>query len=299
MTNGSSNSNHHPLHPRDDRETLSALFDGELSGDAVRFAFKRLDHDPEWRDSCGRWQMIGDALRGEATLAAPSGFAAGVMQLLTTQVQTEMAVAPALARTAEVQSFARSRRRWMGGAALAASVAVAAVLVVRPFSESSPSGDRLAGMTTQAIPQPTSSEPQQTRTAANATASAPATAEQVVSLASADMSRSTINRRPNRASRTAVRQDRGVSASTQSRINEPATVVAAVAPGTAHQPFHPPADEIVTRPWPRAVLSDNAASGALTVGLGTSSTSPSFYPFEPRLPSDSEPTRSQATEPQR
>ncbi len=34
--------NHHAIHPRDDRETLSALFDGELSGDATRFALKRL-----------------------------------------------------------------------------------------------------------------------------------------------------------------------------------------------------------------------------------------------------------------
>ena len=29
----------------DDRETLNALFDGELSGDATRFALKRLDHE--------------------------------------------------------------------------------------------------------------------------------------------------------------------------------------------------------------------------------------------------------------
>ena len=72
-----STSNHHPLHPRDEREALSALFDGELPGDAARFALKRLDHDAGWRETCGRWQMIGDALRGETISVAPAGFAGG------------------------------------------------------------------------------------------------------------------------------------------------------------------------------------------------------------------------------
>ena len=59
--------NHRLTH---DRETLSALFDGELRGDAARFALKRLGHDAQWRQACGRWQLYGDVLRGQATAVA-------------------------------------------------------------------------------------------------------------------------------------------------------------------------------------------------------------------------------------
>ena len=55
-------------HPTSDREALSALFDGELTGDAARFALKRLDHDQDWRTTCDRWRQVGDALRGQGAL---------------------------------------------------------------------------------------------------------------------------------------------------------------------------------------------------------------------------------------
>ena len=70
------------LHPTTDREALSALFDGELAGDAARFALKRLDHDQDWRDSCERWQVVGDVLRGAANPRMPSTFAARVHDAL-------------------------------------------------------------------------------------------------------------------------------------------------------------------------------------------------------------------------
>ena len=54
-----------------DRESLSALFDGELHGDASRFALKRLGQDAEWRQACGNWQLAGDVLRGRGMAAAP------------------------------------------------------------------------------------------------------------------------------------------------------------------------------------------------------------------------------------
>ena len=44
-------------------ETLSALFDGQLEGDAARFALRRLEHDAGWRETCGRWQLAGDQAR--------------------------------------------------------------------------------------------------------------------------------------------------------------------------------------------------------------------------------------------
>src|SRR4249919_1858243 len=119
MTTGSnshSNSNHYPLHPREDREALSALFDGELPGDAIRFALRRLDHDAGWREACGRWQLIGDALRGEATSMAPPDFASGVMRLLAAEAAGGV-TSPTSAHVVDAASPAASRRRWIGGGA--------------------------------------------------------------------------------------------------------------------------------------------------------------------------------------
>ena len=41
-----------------DRETLSALFDGELDDAATRFAVKRLDHDRQWREPRRRDEAV-------------------------------------------------------------------------------------------------------------------------------------------------------------------------------------------------------------------------------------------------
>jgi negative regulator of sigma E activity len=284
MTNlPDSSSNHHPLHPRDERETLSALFDGELPGDAARFALKRLDHDADWRETCGRWQMIGDALRGEATSAAPAGFASGVMRMLDAEEQAAVA---SVASSGRVASTATNlRRRWIGGAALAASVAMAAVLVVRPFSETS-SPDRQVASAPTATQMPAPS-------AVTVPAPTSANTPSPTLIAAAEAPVATASHRAARSPRTATRVVRRQAAPVRNEADEATTVVASAtpAPVTTGRPFHPPVDDIVTRPWPRSVLSgDNA--GALTVGFGsTSSTSPSsLYPFEPRLP-ESQPAR--------
>jgi negative regulator of sigma E activity len=292
MTNRpDSTSNQHPLHPRDERETLSALFDGELPGDAARFALKRLDHDADWRETCGRWQMIGDALRGEATSAAPTGFASGVMKMLDAEAQA--AVASVASERVMASTASNSRRRWIGGAALAASVAMAAVLVVRPFSETS-APDR------QVVSAPTANQvPTVSPVRAAAPVPASASNPSATSIAAADVPAQTANHRVARPSRVA-RAIRSPAAPVRNEAIETATAVASSipAPIATGRPFHPPVDDIVTRPWPRSVLSGNNA-GALTVGFGsTSSTSPpSLYPFEPRLP-ESQPARPIA-EPQR
>jgi negative regulator of sigma E activity len=289
MTNlPDSSSNHHPLHPRDERETLSALFDGELPGDAARFALKRLDHDADWRETCGRWQMIGDALRGEATSAAPTGFASGVMRML----DAEAAVASVASERVTASTATNLRRRWIGGAALVASVAMAAVLVVRPFSETS-SPDRQVASAPTATQMPAPS-------AVTVPAPTSANTPSPTLIAAAEAPVATASHRAARSPRTATRVVRRQAAPVRNEADEATTVVASAtpAPVTTGRPFHPPVDDIVTRPWPRSVLSgDNA--GALTVGFGsTSSTSPSsLYPFEPRLP-ESQPARP-AAEPQR
>ena len=290
-----STSNHHPLHPRDEREALSALFDGELPGDAARFALKRLDHDAGWRETCGRWQMIGDALRGEAISVAPAGFAGGVMRMLDAETQAAVASSSS-EREMALAAVTSSRRRWIGGAALAASVAMAAVLVVRPFPETSAPDRQVASApaTTQAPVASTVSAP----SPVSASANSPST----TSIAATDVPATTANHRAaRRASRVAARVARSPTARVRNETIETqaAVTTAASAPVTAGRPFHPPVDDIVTRPWPRSVLSGDTA-GALTVDFGsTSSASPSsLYPFEPRLP-ESQPIRPSAAEPQR
>jgi len=286
MTHGSNTSNHHPLHPRDDRETLSALFDGELPGDAMRFALKRLDHDVAWRDTCGRWQLIGDALRGEATSAAPADFAAGVMRKLAAEGKAAVANSPVAPVVDAAPAVVATRRRWLGGAALAASVAMVAVLVARPFSQPSPTATPMQAASGVVAPAPERATPgsEGIVPAATSTASSSPAATPVV----ADASPATPRRATRRAAVRPVR----------SPTDDAAMVVAAVEPATTQKPFHPPAGEIATRPWPRAVLPD-ADAGTFSVGFGATSTpSSSFYPFEPRLP-EAAATKPAVTESQR
>lgn len=271
--NGSANSGsiRHALSPRDDRETLSALFDGALPGDAVRFALKRLDHDADWRETSGRWQLIGDALRGQATAAAPADFAGNVMRALA---DAQPAVASATSHTtAPAATHTTARWRWMGGAALAATVAMAAVLVVRPFSQSSSSlTTGPAASASVVAPANTGSQP--------ATPSVPRPVEDPASPVAEAAKVAAVAATTEKSLRRSVRSVRNSAPA----IASASTTAMAATAVVSHQPFHPPSDEIVTRPWPRAVLPETNA-GALTVGFGTGSqSSSSFYPFEPRLP---------------
>lgn len=280
--------NHHPLHPRDERETLSALFDGELPGDAARFALKRLDHDADWRETCGRWLMISDALRGEATSAAPAGFAGGVMRMLDAEAQAAVASADA-ERMVAASTGASSRLRWIGGAALAASVAMAAVLVVRPASETS-TPDR------QVVSAPAATQvPAASPVSAPAPIPASASKPSATSVAAADVPAAAVPRRGAARSSRAAHAARSPAAPVRSEAIEATVAVASAMPvsETTGRPFHPPVDDIVTRPWPRSVLSGDSA-GALTVGFGSTSSTPpsSLYPFEPRLP-ESQPAAEQ------
>jgi negative regulator of sigma E activity len=255
------------LPPRDGRETLSALLDGELPGEAARFAIKRLSHDVQWRDTCGRWQLIGDALRGQATAVAPPDFATAVARALGAVPGADNEIAATIAPSA---AMARPRGRWLGGVALAASLAVAAVLVVKPFSPA-PSG--------QSVPVVAGIAPAPAVTP-------PVVAEAPASTGGGSDATSPVAAPPAapRALRTARVAPRAAATGQPAPQVHPPVQVAEVAAATegAPGPFQPPAHDIATRPWPRAVLPGATAAGALTVGLEGSSSSPEFYPFEPQ-----------------
>lgn len=121
------------------REQLSALIDGQLCGDELRFLQRRLAHDCDLRDCWSRWQGYGEVLRGQSTALREPGFAQRVMSALA----AEQAAAEGAA-AATGQATGTHGRRWLpklGGAALAASVAMAGLFALRqpsPTSDAAP-----------------------------------------------------------------------------------------------------------------------------------------------------------------
>jgi anti-sigma factor RsiW len=104
------------------REDLSALMDGELAAEPTRFLLRRLEHDPELSAAWSRWHLIRACLASDsARMSAPkrdSDFAARV--------------ATALQDEAVPQVRQRHWARYMGGGAIAAGVAVAALMLNAP-----------------------------------------------------------------------------------------------------------------------------------------------------------------------
>lgn len=251
----------------DDLETLSALFDGALDDDAARFARKRLGHDTHWQQACGRWQVIGDALRGQATAAAPADFAQRVHDAVASEPVPEPIVATRFAKNGT-----RRAPVWIGGA-LAASLAAVAVFVGRspapaPVGEAAPVLVVAPSVTAPArSPSNGATDPAPPAIAASATASAPAAGSPRIERP---------NARPPQAMLAARATTERIARDVQRRLDAE-TRVAEATP----DPFRP-ATDIVTRPWPRAVLPNSQAAGALTASFDTPSVEVrSFYPFEP------------------
>ena len=273
-----------PHQPNDDRETLSALFDGELRGDAARFALKRLDHDSAWGQAVGRWQLAGDVLRGRAEAMAPADFAQRVGDALAAEAR--MDAAPAVA--SGTGSSRRGLVGWMPGAALAASVAVAAFLVARPLDDPARPLETAAPAVVSAPAPADLRAPQVADTGTDAGAAPAAALAGAAVIAAAERPRRAAQRqlaaapaRDMSAPETAGLDDATPVAGTR---DAPQVAAAPVDDAPRADPFQPRAAEFGARPWPRAVLTDYRAGGAMTASYGasTSASAPSFYPFVPR-----------------
>lgn len=110
------------------REQMSALLDGELARDEVSLLVRRMSRDGELKRAFGNYVTAGESLRAPGGLMASAGFAARVGAAIDAE---EGATAP----VAEPPAEARVAHRWrrpMAAAAVAASAALAAVLLVRP-----------------------------------------------------------------------------------------------------------------------------------------------------------------------
>jgi anti-sigma factor RsiW len=99
------------------REQLSAYADGELAADSRRFLLKRLAADAELKAAWSNYHLIGDSLRGQAGPPLPLDFSARV------QAAIEAESAPA-------RGYGHGIARWIGGGAVAAAVALAAIITV-------------------------------------------------------------------------------------------------------------------------------------------------------------------------
>jgi negative regulator of sigma E activity len=285
----------------DDLESLSALFDGELDGDAERFARRRLGHDAAWQQACGRWQLIGDALRGQATTAAPADFAPRVAAAVATE-PVPVLVVPAPGGRAQAPSR-RLHPGWFGGA-LAASLALVAVFAVRspgPQGGAAPTvavdPEQVPAAVAQPAPPvaPASPPVSGSRGIAAAeptpapTRAAPAPAANGIAVAEPARAPARAVRTP-AAERAARESTARIARAVQRQaagFAEPEEVAPAIVADAAPDPFRP-RTEIVTRPWPRAILPNSQAAGALTASFEAPATGASrpFYPFEPQPPAD-------------
>ncbi|MBS0381970.1 MAG: sigma-E factor negative regulatory protein [Proteobacteria bacterium] len=119
------------------REELSALMDGELAAEPTRFLLRRLDHDPELSATWSRWHLIRACLSADAArMSAP---------------EADRDFAARVAAAIHVEQTPQPRRHWaryVGGGAIAASVAVAALMLNAPGSRS----DAPAPVAQQGVP---------------------------------------------------------------------------------------------------------------------------------------------------
>jgi sigma-E factor negative regulatory protein RseA len=120
---------------------LSALFDGQLPPAQAQMVLRRALKDPATRESWGRYALIGAAMRNEP-------FSCGKARLdVAARVRARLAAeaehAGAQVAHARVAAAAGGRSRWLGraamGGAIAASVAVVSLVVMRSMTPVVPS----------------------------------------------------------------------------------------------------------------------------------------------------------------
>ncbi|HEX7341650.1 MAG TPA: sigma-E factor negative regulatory protein [Rhodanobacteraceae bacterium] len=106
-----------------ERENLSALVDGELERDEMRFMLRRTDGNVSLCAAWGRYHIIRDGIRHELPVLADDGFAELVMR--------QIEAGPM--QTATVHRRVRHHwLRWSAGGAIAAGVAAVALIMVQP-----------------------------------------------------------------------------------------------------------------------------------------------------------------------
>jgi len=262
------------------REQLSAMMDGALSADEARFLLRRMEHDDELADCWERWQFAGDAMRGIAGRALPADFSRRVGRAIADDIALADAVEAQTLAAAATPGARRPLLRWGGGAALAASVALAALIGSRTLSSADDAPPQIASTPAPAAPVPVPvvsvRVPEPVLPAGMAEAGAAAIAAAAVATKDKRAARphlvasaQALSVGPSAAGLPAAKSRK--TASPQSIQVASATYRRDLAPG-AH---------MTSKPWPRALVPGASAGGEVTAGFEGS---PAFQPFQPPRP---------------
>ncbi len=111
----------------DIKQQLSELIDGELDNQRARFLLRRLGADEQLCVSWSRWHTTRACMRRETSGALRADFALTISQAIADEAAPRRA------------AVGGQMLRWVGGFAVAASVAVAALLAVPLGQEQTPS----------------------------------------------------------------------------------------------------------------------------------------------------------------
>ena len=268
------------------REQLSALMDGALPADETRFLLRRLQHDASLAESWERWRLSAEVMRGLAPAQRlPADFASRVSASLRGE---EEHVVSMTERAAISGRHVRTPAwlRWGGGAAVAASLAVVALMNQPTSGEfSGASAVAVSGMT-PSIPidvVASAKAPVPGSPAPRVPSQAP-TGTDLGSQAAALASAIAVAARPARAGSRGVASQPGVAmpsgpALMTDNVGQPSD---AGTPSARNILPLLPQPDIITRPWPRSVLP-HAGYADLTVGFGDSPRdTPAQNPFQQR-----------------
>ena len=105
------------------RQQLSALVDGELERDQARFLIRRLADDADLCGTWQRWHVAGECLRGHGAAPLRADFVASISLAIADDA------------TPRSGGVSRETLKWLGGFAVAASVALVALMAVRPEAQ--------------------------------------------------------------------------------------------------------------------------------------------------------------------
>jgi len=111
------------------KEQLSACLDGELPEGELDLLVKQVSRDSQLGASLGRYALIGEALRGQGTVAAPADFAKRIAAAIDAEPPLHSVSPPATQR---------NPAQWLrpaAGFAIAAGVAAVAILTLRQPAE--------------------------------------------------------------------------------------------------------------------------------------------------------------------
>jgi sigma-E factor negative regulatory protein RseA len=132
------------------KEQLSACLDGELPEAELDLLLKQVQHDARLRQSVGRYALISEVLRAGGAAVPSAGFASRISQAIAAEADN---LGTSVVATTPRQSQMLRWIRPVGGAAIAAGVAAAAVMILQPQLDSNPQTEGTTQIIASSAPQ--------------------------------------------------------------------------------------------------------------------------------------------------